>query len=156
DFPCRLNLNGDFISGPGFPLKTSILIRLPSFLSNSGFGSNRSTALGAPSMNSQITALALAGKCVGFGANGPVPSQPAGPARSCGGAARRASRCRRSASATAPNPAPAFRSSSRRSYDARSSALTVRSPSIDVDELVQSEKYLAVVGQSLPPNFGLG
>jgi hypothetical protein len=39
-----LNLNGDFISGPGFPLNTSILIRLPSFLSRSDFGSNRSTA----------------------------------------------------------------------------------------------------------------
>ena len=105
DWPCRRNLNGDFISGPGLPLNTSILTRLPSFLSSSGFGSNRSTPLGAPSMNSQITALALAGKCVGFGASGPA------------GAARAASRFRRSASATMPNPAPARCRKRRRSND---------------------------------------
>src|SRR6185295_334040 len=72
DLPYCLNLNGDFISGPGLPLNVSILIRLPSFLSSWGLGSNRSTPLGAPSMNSQITAFAFAGKCVGFGAKGPA------------------------------------------------------------------------------------
>src|SRR5688572_17992504 len=111
DFPCRLNLNGDFISGPGLPLNVSIVIRLPSFLSNCGLGSNRSTALGAPSMNSQITALAFAGKCVGFGANGPA------------GAARTQSRFSRSAKATMPNPAPALRSSVRRSNEGRSDGI---------------------------------
>ena len=63
DWPYCWNLNGDFISGPGLPLKTSIAIFLPWFLSSSGLGSNMSTALGAPSMKSQITDLALAGKC---------------------------------------------------------------------------------------------
>ena len=40
------------------------------FLSSSGLGSNRSTALGPPSMNSQMTDLAFAAKCGGFGASG--------------------------------------------------------------------------------------
>src|SRR2546426_5886160 len=73
DSPYCLKLKGDFISGPGFPLNTSMSIRCPSRLVRSGFGSKRSTELGAPSMNSQIIDLALAGKCggrraIGFGA----------------------------------------------------------------------------------------
>ena len=65
DSPYCRNANGDFISGPGLPLKTSIAIFLPWFLSSSGLGSNRSTALGAPSMNSQMTEVALGAKCGG-------------------------------------------------------------------------------------------
>src|SRR3954465_1660554 len=70
DFPYCLNENGDFISGPGLPLKTSMEIFLPLFLSSSGLGSNKSTALGAPSMNSQMTDLALGAKCGGRTASG--------------------------------------------------------------------------------------
>src|SRR5258706_6024063 len=65
DLPYCLNENGDFISGPGLPLKTSMEIFFPLFLSSSGLGSNRSTALGAPSMKSQMTYLALGAKCGG-------------------------------------------------------------------------------------------
>src|SRR6266571_8684454 len=70
DLPYCLNENGDFMSGPGFPLKTSMEIFFPLFLSSSGLGSNRSTALGAPSMNSQMTDLALGAKCGGRTASG--------------------------------------------------------------------------------------
>src|SRR6266487_6401376 len=70
DWPYCLKLKGDFISGPGLPLKTSISIRCPSRLVSSGLGSNRSTELGAPSMNSQMIDLALAGWCAGRGAIG--------------------------------------------------------------------------------------
>src|SRR5258708_22171420 len=38
--------------------------------SSSGLGSNRSRWLGPPSTNTQITDLALGGKCGGFGASG--------------------------------------------------------------------------------------
>jgi hypothetical protein len=95
-------LKGDFINGPGLPLNTSIFTRLPSNLSNSGFGSNKSNPLGAPSMNNQITDFAFAGKWATFGASGPV------------GAARTASLFSRSARATIPNPAPACRRNPRR------------------------------------------
>src|SRR5262245_45363236 len=61
--PYCLKENGDFISGPGLPLKTSMEIVWPSRLVSSGLGSNKSTELGAPSMKNQITDLALAGKC---------------------------------------------------------------------------------------------
>src|SRR6476660_7940338 len=99
DFPYCLNENGDFISGPGLPLKTSMEIFLPLFLSSSGFGSNKSTALGAPSMKSQMTDLALGAKWGGRTARGlaavvislalaELPS--------------------RSASARSPKPAPAL------------------------------------------------
>jgi len=56
-----LKLKGDFISGPGFPLNVSMVMRCPSRFVSSGFGSNRSTELGAPSMNSQMIDLAFAG-----------------------------------------------------------------------------------------------
>src|SRR5262249_58263938 len=92
-------------------------------------------------MNSQITALALAGKCVGFGANGPA------------GAARAASQFRRSARATMPNPTPAFRKSVRRSKEWLANVVMRHLRSIDVDALVQSEEDLAIVGQGLPPDF---
>ncbi len=61
--PCRENPNGDFISGPGLPKKTSIgrFGRRPSLRVSSGFGSNVSMALGPPSMNSQMTERAFAG-----------------------------------------------------------------------------------------------
>ena len=61
DWPYCLKLNGDFINGPGFPLNTSMVMRCPSRFVSSGFGSNKSTELGAPSMNSQMIDLALAG-----------------------------------------------------------------------------------------------
>src|SRR6185295_18887644 len=116
--------------------------RLPWFLSSSGFGSNRSTELGAPSMNSQITALVLAGKWVGFGASGPA------------GAARAASRFRRSASATIPNPAPARRRNTRRSNELPRVAIMGSLPgSVDVDELVQSEQHLTIVSEGQSPDF---
>src|SRR5688572_10797439 len=70
--PYCLNVNGDFISGPGLPLKTSICIVCPSRLVSSGLGSNVSTALGAPSMKSQMMDLAFAGKCATRGASGLV------------------------------------------------------------------------------------
>src|SRR2546425_12265975 len=63
DSPYCLKLKGDFINGPGFPLKTSMSMRCPSRLVSSGLGSNRSTELGAPSMNNQIIDLARAGYC---------------------------------------------------------------------------------------------
>src|SRR5688500_19632837 len=70
DSPYCLKLKGDFISGPGFPLNTSISIRCPSRLVSSGLGSKRSTELGAPSMNNQMIALAFAGYRDGRGAIG--------------------------------------------------------------------------------------
>src|SRR5216110_1334744 len=70
DWPYCLKLNGDFIKGPGLPLKVSIWMRWPSRLVSSGFGSKRSTELGAPSMKSHIIDLALAGKCDARGAIG--------------------------------------------------------------------------------------
>src|SRR5512138_1304988 len=63
DWPYCLKLNGDFMSGPGFPLNTSMVMRCPSRLVSSGLGSNKSTELGAPSMNNQMIDLARAGKC---------------------------------------------------------------------------------------------
>src|SRR3954467_663337 len=70
DSPYCLKENGDFMSGPGLPLSVSMAIFLPLFLSSSGLGSNRSTALGAPSMNSQMTDFAFAGKWGGRTAKG--------------------------------------------------------------------------------------
>src|SRR6185437_13107138 len=70
DSPCCLNWNGDFNSGPGFPLNTSISIVCPSRLVSSGLGSKVSTALGAPSMKSQMMDLAFGGKCPERGASG--------------------------------------------------------------------------------------
>src|SRR4029079_3186279 len=70
DWPYCLKLKGDFINGPGFPLKTSMSMRCPSRLVSSGLGSKRSTDLGAPSMNSQIFDFALGGYCGWRGAMG--------------------------------------------------------------------------------------
>src|SRR5262249_5153877 len=99
DWPYRLKVNGDFISGPGLPLNTSIAIRLPWLRSNSGLGSKRSNALGAPSMNSQITDFALGVKC---GAR-------VGVARSLGDSAAlvSAGAYSKSARASIPRPPPA-------------------------------------------------
>src|SRR5213075_2664637 len=70
DLPYFLKENGDFMSGPVLPLKTSMEIFLPLFLSSSGLGSNKSTALGVPSINSQMTDLAFGAKCGVRTANG--------------------------------------------------------------------------------------
>ena len=67
--PYCWNENGDFINGPGLPKNALMLVFWPSRFVNSGFGSNMSTALGAPSMNSQMTAFALAGKWPSRGFN---------------------------------------------------------------------------------------
>ena len=106
DSPYCRKENGDFISGPGLPLKTSIATFLPWFLSSSGLGSNRSTALGAPSMNSQMTEVALGAKCGGRGASGSPGGRPS--------SAADAGAQSRSASAQSPSPAPARARNSRR------------------------------------------
>jgi hypothetical protein len=72
----------------------------PARLRSSGFGSNVSRWLGPPSMNRKMTDFALAGKCVGFGANGE---------------AVRSSAAAIADRASAPNPPPARRRKSRRS-----------------------------------------
>src|SRR6266550_3796861 len=105
DVPYCLNENGDFISGPGLPLKTSMEIFLPLFLSSSGLGSNKSTALGAPSMNNQMTDLALGAKCGSRTASGFVAVAIS---------VAEAGAARRSASASSPNPAPVRVRNSRR------------------------------------------
>src|SRR5262245_63461752 len=63
DCPYCLNVNGDFIKGPGLPKNVEIASfgRSPSCRSSSGLGSNVSMALGPPSMKSQITDFAFAG-----------------------------------------------------------------------------------------------
>src|SRR5256885_13442456 len=73
----------------------------PASFSSVGFGSNRSRWLGPPSMNSQITDLARAGKCGGRGASGFNGSILMFAAR-----ARRASRPSREPNARPPNPPP--------------------------------------------------
>src|SRR3954452_20057144 len=105
-WPYFWNLNGDFISGPGLPLKTSILIFLPLFLSSSGLGSNRSKPLGPPSMKSQITDLTLGAKWGGRGARGLLLA---------GWSAAAAERSR-SPRASRPSPPPAWARNWRRLF----------------------------------------
>ena len=106
DSPYCLNANGDFISGPGLPLKTSIAICLPWFLSSSGLGSNRSTALGAPSMNSQMTDFGLRGEVRG--------TRRERVARRAIVGRRRCGRAEQVRQAHSPSPAPARARNSRR------------------------------------------
>src|SRR5436189_3447162 len=75
DWPYCLKLKGDFISGPGFPLNTSMSKRCPSRFVSSGLGSKRSTELGAPSIKSQIIDLAFARYCDGRGAIGELKGE---------------------------------------------------------------------------------
>ena len=158
--PYCWNLKGDFISGPGLPLKTSIAIFLPSRLSSSGLGSNISTALGAPSMKSQITDLALAGKCgpalaaeclrlrlvgqerlaaqqVGQGQHAPCRRRHA--REKCGD--RRSARRGR----TETGDGDAWSSSA--------ANVPRQSTSVDIEELIEAEQGLAKVGQGGPADF---
>src|SRR5579871_6620050 len=72
--PYFLNVNGLGISGPGFPCRTTIsplpVSGCPAYLFKAGLGSNESTWLTPPLMNSEITLLARAGKCGGLGDKG--------------------------------------------------------------------------------------
>src|SRR5207247_2886453 len=72
--PYLLNWNGLGISGPGQPWRTLMsplpVSGCPAYLVRAGLGSNVSTWLGPPVMNSEITAFARALKCGGLGAYG--------------------------------------------------------------------------------------
>src|SRR5580704_10166447 len=103
----------------------------PASRASSGFGSNRSTWLGPPSMKTQITDLALGGKCGAFGASGSSAGTLA-PARLSPSSAEKAS---------APNPLPVFHRNSRRDR------FLIERPSVDVDELVRVHQGLAEVHQ---------
>jgi hypothetical protein len=69
-----LKLKGLGISGPGNPCRTITSpctfpsIGSPAYFASEGFGSNVSTWLQPPPMNSEITAVARGLKCGGFGA----------------------------------------------------------------------------------------
>jgi hypothetical protein len=69
-----LNVNGLGINGPGKPWRTTTsplpVNGCPAYLSSAGFGSNVSTWLTPPLMNSEMTALARGLKCGDFTANG--------------------------------------------------------------------------------------
>src|SRR4051812_22713202 len=87
----------------------------PASFSSSGLGSNRSTWLGPPSMNSQITDFAVGLKCGGFGFSG---STEAGPAADAPLSASR------DPSASAPRPDPALARKSRRERGRRLCAIS--------------------------------
>ena len=73
-WPYFLNWNGLGISGPGWPWRTMTSpptlpsSGCPAYLVSAGFGSNVSTWLTPPLMNSEITAVARGLKCGSFGA----------------------------------------------------------------------------------------
>src|SRR4051812_42162979 len=142
DSPYRRKANGDFISGPGLPLKTSIATVLPWLRSSSGLGSNRSTALGAPSMNSQMTEVALGAKCGGWGASGSPGGRPS-PAAAPGVQSR-------SANAQNPSPAPARARKSRR-VPGTANRPQCRCWSIHIDKLIHAEEHLGEVGEGAQP-----
>src|ERR1700682_1973284 len=81
-WPYFLNVNGLGIRGPGKPWRTTTspwpVIGWPAYLSSIGFGSNVSTWLTPPLMNSEITALARGLKWGGFGARGEAGRAEAG------------------------------------------------------------------------------
>src|ERR1700730_13765756 len=76
--PYFLNLNGLGISGPGCPCRTTTSplpeSGCPAYFSRAGFGSNVSTWLTPPLMNSEITLVARGAKCGFLGANGLKPT----------------------------------------------------------------------------------
>lgn len=120
----------------------------PWLRSSSGFGSKVSTAEGPPSMNSQMTDLALAGKWTVLGAIGLGVWVSA--ANGC-------SRPKRSLNASIPNPAPAACRNRRRLETMEEVELArVRfsygfmigqvPDLVDVKELIESEKDMAKVG----------
>src|SRR5687768_7374606 len=86
----------------------------PAYLIRSGFGSNRSTWLGPPCMNSQITRLARGAKCGSAGARGFFAAALAFSPES------------NEASASIPAPPPAVRKKSRREYDIPTSSVEVQ------------------------------
>src|SRR5258706_4938614 len=135
DFTYCLNEDDDFISGPGLPLKSSMEIFLPLFLSSSGLGSNRSTALGAPSMNSQMTDLAFGAKCGGRTASGLMAVEIS---------VAEAGVARRSASARSPKPAPARVMNSRRVVG-RANRPQDWLRLVHIDELVEAKDRLAEI-----------
>src|SRR5579884_673267 len=113
DRPCCFQAKGDFISGPTWSAKKPVVLSKslsswPSRLASSGLWSQVSTWLGPPFMNSQMTALAFAGKCGGFGARGLISSVSAASAVS------RPWRSSRAARASRPRPPPARRRKARR------------------------------------------
>ncbi len=80
--PYFLNVNGLGISGPGNPCRTMTSpctlpsIGSPAYFESAGFGSNVSTWLQPPPMNSEMTAVARGLKCGGFAAYGLTPTRP--------------------------------------------------------------------------------
>src|SRR5256885_13559565 len=91
----------------------------PAYFASAGLGSNVSTWLQPPPMNSEITAVARGLKCGGLGAYGFTPTAAASHASvvfgSSGPADKRPSRLRRYASASPLMPPPERKRNSRRS-----------------------------------------
>src|SRR6185369_5058406 len=100
----------------------------PASFSNAGFGSNRSMWLGPPSINNQITDLALGAKCGAFGANGSVSDAALLSPSS-------------EENASAPSPLPVFQRNSRRDR------LLMSASSIAVNELIGVQQRLAEIHQ---------
>src|SRR5262245_5169925 len=116
--PYRLNGNGLGISGPGYPWRTMTSPATlpssgcPAYFISAGLGSNVSTWLTPPLMNSEITAVARGLKCGGLGAYGLKPTGAAWHA--VASPARRRSWFSRYASASPLTPPPDRKRKSRR------------------------------------------
>src|SRR3989442_9632487 len=111
--PYLLNWNGLGISGPGWPWRTMTSPATlpsngcPAYLVSAGLGSNVSTWLTPPLMNSEITAVARGLKCGGFGAYGLEPiGLPSHAALMLRSSASSLSRFSRYASASPLTPPP--------------------------------------------------
>ena len=151
DWPYCLNLNGDFISGPGLPLKTSIAICLPSLLSSSGLGSNRSTALGRAFHEQPDHRLGLGGKVRRWKAARFVGRRVIGQERL---AAQQVRQGEHAQAAAGPREEIAAVANRRHAAAGKQASRVHRRTSVDIEELVQAEQGLAEVGHGCGANFG--